>query len=136
MPVLKIYDVFISHAWRYNNQYYNLENLLKGYNYFKFRNYSVPEHDPLDFNTTSQLRNQLEEQVRQSSVVLLIGGMYVKTRPWIKEEIKFAKKYNKPIVVVRPWGAERMPTEAEINATKIVGWNASSIVTAIREVSR
>ena len=28
MPALKTYDVFISHAWKYNDQYYNLINML------------------------------------------------------------------------------------------------------------
>ena len=136
MPLLRNYDIFISHAWKYNKQYYKLEDLLRGYNYFNFRNYSVPEHDPLVFNTTGELYEKLDEQVRQSSVVLLIGGMYVNYRMWIKEEIKLAKKYNKPIILVRPWGASRLPTGAEQNADKIVGWNSASIVDAIRELSR
>ena len=33
---MKIYDLFISHAWKYNNEYYRLEELLKEYNYFNF----------------------------------------------------------------------------------------------------
>lgn len=133
MPSLRTYDLFISHAWDYNNQYYNLTNLLNDYSLFNFRNYSVPEHDPINFSTTSQLYNQLEEQIRQSSVVLLIAGKYIKYRKWIKEEIKIAKKYNKPIIAIRPWGADILPSEAESNADVIVNWNASSIVNAIRE---
>lgn len=136
MPVLRQYDVFISHAWKYNNQYYNLVELLKGHPYFNFRNYSVPEHDPLVFSTTSDLYKQLEEQIRQSSVVLLIAGKYVKYRKWIQEEIKLAKKYDKPIIAIRPWGADMLPSEAETKADVIVNWQASSIVSAIREYSK
>lgn len=136
MPSLRTYDLFISHAWDYNNQYYNLTSLLKDYSLFNFRNYSVPERDPINFSTTSQLYNQLEEQIRQSSVVLLIAGKYIKYRKWIKEEIKIAKKYNKPIIAIRPWGADILPSEAESNADVIVNWNASSIVNAIRENAR
>lgn len=136
MPLLKTYDLFISHAWKYNNEYYNLTELLKECNYFKFRNYSVPEHDPIEFKTKMELSNQLEEQIRQSSVVLLISGMYVKYRPWIKKEIEFAKKYNKPIIAIIRRGAVKIPTEVELNATKIVGWNTASIVSAIREVTK
>lgn len=136
MPALRNYDVFISHAWKYNNQYYNLVELLKGHSYFNFRNYSVPEHDPLVFSTTSDLYKQLEEQIRQSSVVLLIAGKYVKYRKWIQEEIKLAKKYDKPIIAIRPWGADMLPSEAETKADVIVNWQASSIVNAIREYSK
>lgn len=136
MPILRNYDVFISHAWKYNNQYYDLIELLKEYPYFNFRNYSVPEHDPLVFNTTNDLYRQLEEQIRQSSVVLLIAGKYVKYRKWIQEEIKIAKKYDKPIIAIRPWGANILPSEAETKADVIVNWQSSSIVDAIRKYSK
>lgn len=136
MPLLKNYDLFISHAWDYNNQYYNLTSLLKDYPYFKFRNYSVPEHDPIDFNTASQLQKQIEEQIRQSSVVLLIAGKYIKYRKWMKEEIRIAKKYNKSIIAIRPWGADILPCEAEAQADVVVNWQASSIVEAIRKYSK
>ena len=80
---MKIYDLFISHAWKYNDEYYRLERLLNEYNYFAYRNYSVPEHDPLDFNSVKELVEKLDEQIRQSSVVLVIGGMYCNYRKWI-----------------------------------------------------
>ena len=136
MPQLRQYDVFISHAWTYNNQYYNLIELLKEYPYFNFRNYSVPEHDPIIFNTSSDLYNQLQEQIRQATVVLLIAGKYIKYRKWIQEEIKLAKKYNKPIIAIRPWGADILPSEAETKADVVVNWQSSSIVNAIREYSK
>lgn len=28
MPSLKTYDLFISHAWKYNSEYYKLERIL------------------------------------------------------------------------------------------------------------
>lgn len=136
MPALRQYDVFISHAWKYNNQYYNLTELLNEYPYFNFKNYSVPEHDPIVFNTTNDLYKQLDEQIKQSSVVLLIAGKYIKYRKWIQEEIKLAKKYNKPIIAVKPWGANIIPNEAEMKADVVVNWQASSIVDAIRNYAK
>ena len=47
-----------------------------------------------------------------------------------------AKKYNKSIIAIRPWGADMLPTEAETKADVIVNWQASSIVSAIREYSK
>ena len=131
---MKIYDLFISHAWKYNNEYYRLEELLKEYNYFNFRNYSVPEHDPLDFNSVRELVQKLDEQIRESSIVLVIGGMYCNYRKWIKKEIEKTKKYNKPILLIEPYGSNRIPNDVEINANKIVKWNTKSIVEAIREL--
>lgn len=133
---MKTYDLFISHAWKYNNEYYRLEELLREYSYFNFRNYSVPEHEPLDVNTTKELIQKLDEQIRQSSVVLVIGGMYCNYRKWIKIEIEIAKKYNKPILLIEPYGSNRIPSIVEVSANKIVRWNTKSIVEAIRELAK
>ena len=130
------YDLFISHAWKYNSEYYRLEKLLEEYSYFNFRNYSVPEHDPLDFSSVKELVEKLDEQIRQSSVVLVIGGMYCNYRKWIQKEIEIAKKYKKPILLIEPYGSNRIPTSVELNANKIVKWNTKSIVDAIRELAR
>lgn len=132
---MKTYDLFISHAWKYNNEYYRLEELLREYNYFNFRNYSVPEHDPLYFDSVKELVQKLDEQIRESSVVLVIGGMYCNYRKWIQKEIEISKKYNKPILLIQPYGSNRVPSTVETSANKIVKWNTKSIVEAIRELA-
>ena len=55
MPSLKTYDLFISHSWDYNSEYYSLVEKLKEYPNLYFRNYSVPEHDALNTKTNAQL---------------------------------------------------------------------------------
>ena len=47
MPSLKTYDLFISHAWLYGDDYDNLINLLDKASYFYYRNYSAPKEKPL-----------------------------------------------------------------------------------------
>ena len=37
MPTLKTYDLFISHAWEYNSEYYRLINLLNEAQLFRWR---------------------------------------------------------------------------------------------------
>lgn len=41
------YRLFISHAWKYGNDYNNLITLLNAAPYFLYRNYSAPEEKPL-----------------------------------------------------------------------------------------
>lgn len=43
-----------------------------------------------------------------------------------------AKKYNKPIIAVQPWGAERASSIVKNAADVIVGWNAKSVANAVR----
>ena len=132
MPPLKTYDLFISHAWRYDDDYYRLVGLLNNANYFKWRNYSVPQHDPLDVNNTRRLAESLKQQIRPVNAVLIVSGMYVNHRNWIQYEIEVAQSYNKPIIGIEPWGSQRIPTEVQSAAITMVGWRTDSIVTAIR----
>lgn len=137
MPDLKTYDLFISHVWRKeeNSEYYRLVDLLKQAAYFSWRNYSVPEHDPLGAKTDAQLAAALDRQIRPVNCFLVVAGMYVNYRKWIQREIEIAKSYDKPIVGVVPWGQQRTPTEVQGVALEMVGWNTDSIVAAIRKHS-
>ena len=133
--MLKIYNLFISHAWDYNSDYYNLVDLLSNYPYFNFKNYSVPQHDALNTKTNWELEEALNRQIAPTSVVLIIAGMYYNNRKWIRKEKEIAKAKGKPIIVIRPRGAERMPSELISDDYIRVNWNSSSIVQAIRENS-
>ena len=132
MPKLNRYKIFISHAWRYNTDYYELINRLKMTPNFLYANYSVPEHDPVDANNNRKLAEELCQQIRPVGVVIILGGMYVAYSNWIQFEIDFAQSLGKPILGVKPWAAQRMPQAVQNAADKVVGWNAPTIVSAIR----
>lgn len=140
MPTLKTYDLFISHAWKYHDNYYRIIDLLDRANYFSYRNYSVPKHDPIIDPKTpvglAQLRAALDKQIKPVNCVLILSGMYVNHRYWIQTEIEIAaQKYRKPIIGVIPRGAERIPLEVTRVSKEMVRWNSDSIVSAIRKYS-
>ena len=136
MPQLKTYSVFISHAWAYSADYYRLVDLIKAAPYFKWRNCSVPRHDPvIDPNSEvgkRTLTRELDQQIRPANCVLVISGMYAAHRYWIQKEIEIAQRYGKPIVGVLPRGQERTPRVVQDAAAAMVGWTANSIISAIR----
>ena len=61
--------------------------------------------------------------------------MYYNHRKWIQKEIDIAKAKGKPIIVIRPRGAERMPYELISDEYIRVNWNSTSIVKAIKDNS-
>jgi hypothetical protein len=139
MPSLKTYDLFLSHAWKYNEDYYRLEEMLKEANLFKWRNYSVPIHDPL-INPNHpagkvKLTNLLNKQLKPVNCVLIIGGMYAAHSEWILKEIELANNFNKPIIGIYPRGQINMPLAIKNVAVELVGWNTNSIVQSIRRNS-
>jgi len=131
MPKLKTYHVFISHAWDRSNDYDHLANLLQNCKRFKCHNYSVPRTRSLDTRTDRQLERALRRQVGPASSVLIIAGMYVKHRKWIRKEIEITLEMNKNIIIVRPRGAQKMPRELQ-GFPQQVNWDTQNIVRAIR----
>lgn len=58
--------------------------------------------------------------------------MYVNYSDAILDEIEIARKYNKPIIAVTPWGNSNIPIIVQQVSKTIIGWNKNSIVEAIR----
>lgn len=137
---MKTYNIFISHAWKYSEHYYKVVDWLneaQNEGEFNWKNYSVPEHDPLiDPNTTvgkNKLKQSLDGQIKPASIVIILAGMYASHSEWIDYEIDTAVEYGKYIIGVKPWGQERIPSKVSSNADTMVGWNKSSIVKAIKD---
>lgn len=135
MPLLKTYNLFISHAWDYNEAYHRLLVMLKTAPNFQFANYSVPEHDPLSVDTDLALTRALYRQMRPSSIVLILAGMYANHRYWIQKEVDIAQELGKPIIGLVPRGQERTPVVIQNAAEVMVNWSTASIVDAIRRHS-
>lgn len=138
MQSLFPYHIFISHAWKYGAEYDNLERMLDAAPYFIYRNYSAPEHKPLhnldatDVKTKHEIEEAINRKISGCSCVLVISGMYYNHRKWMQYEIDVARRMNKPIIAIRPRGAQVMPREILAVATEVVGWYTNSIVDAIR----
>ena len=139
MPPLRTYRLFISHAWRYNDEYYRAINLLNQANNFSWANHSDPKHDPLVDPSTPvgkyTMIRHLRNQIQGTHCVLIISGMYAAYRYWIQKEIELSADFYKPIIGLIPRGQERTPIAVQNVAVEMVGWNTDSIVSAIRKHS-
>jgi hypothetical protein len=137
--LLRNYDIFISHAWKYNDDYFRLMGLLNAAPYFQYRNYSVPTHDPLAPPGTrisdARLASLLDAQIRPVQCLLVIAGMYAAHRYWMDKEIAIAQSYKKPIIGIHPWGQERIPLAVQAATHEMVNWSTASVVGAIRRRS-
>jgi len=135
----KTYNLFMGHTWTYSADYHRLVDLINAVPNFKWRNYSVPRHDPaVDPNTDAGRRTlirEMDQQIRPVSCVIIIAGMYAAHRYWIQKEIEIAQGYGKPIVGVVPRGQERTPKVVQDAAVEMVRWTTASIVGAIRRHS-
>ena len=128
-----IYNLFISHSWAYGDAYDKLIRMLDSDRYFKYKDYSVPKNNPIhNAPYDYQLRAAIKNQMQHASCVLILAGVYATYSKWINIEIQLAKEMNKPIIAIESWGSERTSSIVKNNANKIVRWNTSTIISAIR----
>ena len=130
-PIRK--NIFISHAWNYNDDYYTIIEWLDR-SLILYHNYSVPEHDPVDAKNTVKLKKALTEQMKHASIVIIIAGMYASHSNWIQYEIDEAVRMGKKIIAIKPRGNKRIPVEVQKAAHKIVNWNSTALVDAVKEI--
>lgn len=134
----KTYHIFISHSWAYPDAYKGLVELLDKDPNFSYSDYSVPKNDPIhNAGTSKELYNAIKAQVSKASVVIIMAGVYSTYSKWINKEIEIAQTeflIPKPIIAVEPWASEKTSVKVKDAADKIVGWNSSSIINAIKEL--
>ncbi|MBQ9165999.1 MAG: TIR domain-containing protein [Oscillospiraceae bacterium] len=141
MPELRPYHIFISHAWKYGDDYNRLVRLLDSAANFQYLNYSAPKDKPLhNLDTTSagtvlEIRSAIDRKIRTCSCILVISGMYYNNRRWMQYELESAYQMGKSIIAIRPYGSSDVPLGVQRYADTIVGWNTDSIVAAIRKYS-
>lgn len=135
MSLLHRYKLFISHAWRYSERYERMIYFLNAAPRFIYANHSVPEDSGFGRMNVAELKEQLREQIRPVEIVIIIGGMYVAHSDWIQFEIDYAELLGKPILGIRPRGAQLMPAAVTQAADEVVNWNTDSIVNAIRRLT-
>lgn len=128
------YRLFISHSWAYSDAYDKIIEMLTKQG-LDFYDHSVPINDPIHTNgTDKQLRVAIDAKIKGTSCVIILAGVYSTYSKWINKEIEICKSYKKPIVAVEPWASEKTSKIVKSSADRIVKWQGSSIVKAIREL--
>ena len=130
MPYLRTYRVFISHAWHRSEDYWRVVQFLDDAPNFRWENLSVPEHNPI---VDPEPEKKLRDQMRPADVFLIIAGMYTAHSEWIDFELAFARRIGRPVIGIRKWGGQVIPTAITAAARGIVGWSGAGVVRAIRQ---
>ena len=135
----RMYDVFITHAWRYHDDWTQVCALLDHAPGFKWRNFSLPWHDPA-MDTNSEVGRKfiydaLETQIIPVNAVILLAGVYAvkSAQRWLDLEIEFARKHKKPIIGLPAIGSTEVPLPVGSSCDKVAVWDSASLVRALQE---
>ncbi len=133
----RIYDLFITHAWRYHDDWTRVGELFDKFLGDSWRNFSVPWYDPgLDPNTEIGKRlvhRWLEQQIVPTCGVILLSSVYENksAQKWVVLEVELARKYQKRIVGLPTFGTTAMAPDAASLVDLQCRWDAKQIVAAL-----
>ena len=74
-----------------------------------------------------------EEFYQKVDRIIMLAGLYSDNKELFDDLLNASKKYDIPIVLVRPIGVEEVPEVLEENSPTIVGWNANCIIDSIKD---
>ena len=134
------YDLFVTHAWRFHEDWTKFTEFMDQIPGILWRNFSLPWHDPAISPNTEVggrfIRSSLESQIIPVHVVVLLAGVYAirSARLWVDMEVEMAKKHNKPIIAMPAINKDSIPDELVTLCDASSGWDAARLIATIDEV--
>jgi hypothetical protein len=134
------YDIFISHCWRYDEEWTEMVALLDEALGRSWRNWSLPWYDPgLDRFTPeghAHLVDTLDGQLSMCGALLALADICKGNRgnTWLAIQIDFAQKYGKPVYGVSRKSDGSFPEQFRSSTERIVGWSAAEIVPLLKPI--
>ena len=118
----KIYNLIITNGFDKNNEYGQFTEKL---------------YSKVDFlwkeSMSGSYSSAGEAFYSKIDGIIMLAGLYNDNKELFEDLLEASKKYDIPIVLVRPYGLEEVPEILEENAATIVGWNANCIIDSIKD---
>lgn len=140
MEKLKSYDLFLTHAWRFHDDWTKFSELLDNTPGIAWRNFSLPWHDPaMNANTEVGgrfIQSFLESQIIPVHSVVLLSGVHAinSARRWFDMEVEMARKHNKPLIGIPAVGEKTVPAEVSGLCDACCEWDAMQLFATIDHV--
>jgi hypothetical protein len=121
---LEVHDLFITHNGPGDEEYLTFFQRLLEAPDFEWKDHGVPGLNR---------EEELEKQILPAQVVVVLSGLYNR-HPEVKKQVEIARKLDKPLLLIRPYGLEEVPPELDKVASGVVGWNRVCIVEHLEDI--
>ena len=127
--------LFVTHAWETSDEYLRIFEYLESSRNFFYKNLSGPDKAPTGGKEAD--REELRRQMAQAEAIIALPGLYRKNSELMMFELAFAKASDKPVILMRPFGANAvLPKEITQLSDQIVDWDGRALVDAIKAQAR
>jgi len=127
--------LFITHAWEPSEDYLRIFEYLESARNFFYTNLSGPDRAPAGGKEAD--REEWRRQMAQAEVIIALPGLYAKQSDSLLFQLTFAKASDKPVILMRPFGANAvLPKEITSLTDQVVDWDGRALVDAIKAQAR
>jgi hypothetical protein len=127
--------LFVCHAWAADDDYHRIFEYVESSPNFFYRNTSTPDARPT--GDKEVLRESLRQQITEAEVVIVPAALYRKNVDWVEFQMHCAKAYDKPILVLEPFGGtDTIAPAVQELADDVVPWDQRQLIDAIKREAR
>lgn len=127
--------LFVCHVWKQDDDYLRIFEYLESVDNFFYRNTSTPENRPQ--GDKEAMRNDLRKQIGDAEAVVLPAQLYRKHTDWVEFQLHCAKAFDKPVIVLEPFGTHETIAPAVLElGDEVVPWDKRQLVDAIKRQAR
>ena len=127
--------LFVAHNWAEDDDYHRIFEYMESSPNFFYRNTSKPDQRP--GGDREAQREPLRQQIGEAEVVIVPAALYRRNVDAVEFQMHCAKAYDKPIVVLEPFGGTDTiaPAVHEL-ADELVPWDQRQLIDAIKRQAR
>lgn len=127
--------LFVCHLWQKDEDYLRVFEYLESSTNFFYSNTSTPEVRPKGDREVG--REDLRKQISAAEVVILPSSLYRRNIDWIEFQLHCAKAFDKPVVLLEPFGGnDTIPPAVQELADEVVPWDQRQLVDAVKRQAR
>ena len=127
--------LFVCHVWVEDEDYHRIFEYVESSPNFFYRNTSKPDVRPP--GDKEALREALRNQIAETEVMIVPAALYRRNVDWVEFQMHCAKAYDKPIIVLEPFGGtDTIAPALQELADDVVPWDQRQLIDAIKREAR
>ena len=127
--------LFVCHVWVEDEDYHRIFEYVESSPNFFYRNTSKPDVRPP--GDKEALRESLRNQITEAEVMIVPAALYRRNVDWVEFQMHCAKAYDKPIIVLEPFGStDTIAPAVQELADDVVPWDQRQLIDAIKREAR
>ena len=127
--------LFVCHVWVEDEDYHRIFEYVESSPNFFYRNTSKPDVRPP--GDKEALRESLRNQIAEAEGMIVPAALYRRNVDWVEFQMHCAKAYDKPIIVLEPFGStDTIAPAVQELADDVVPWDQRQLIDAIKREAR